>query len=538
MKKNNRFNKLKTKDKKLRDRIRKTKLNQRLRRQVTHRLDQFSDRQSTFIQAEDGEKLLQYRQNLLRKNVSLTNASQIFDLDLQFGTYSVKYSREGRHMLLSSDMGHASLMRWKDKHLLFETHLSDPIRSAVFLHDGFIALAQSANCFIYDFEGQEVHDLVNVPEPMFVDYLPWHYLMASVSRYGMSFGLTLGKLTYLDVSTGELKSAIKTGIRSACSMTHNPQNAAISIGSPKGMVSVFVPSQPQAAVKINCHNAQVRAHGYSSCGKYLATVGSDSSVKIWDIRRTFQQVAEYFSPFPVASMDISQKNIMALGGKASVLMFNHWTRQAPGRAEAYLKHVDHKRRRVNSVGFVPYEDFLGVGMEGAFSSILVPGSCHVEFDSFTHNVQGIKRQTRENAVHKLLEKLPMESIVLNPAQIGRVDPTARDVLEREKEQEKRERAEQKIRQRKRKKRSKIQAFRFKEMQRDEILRNRIRDDKFARKELYKAEEKKRLAEGKNLDSRLGDYVKMGREESTRGSVWGVTSRQNGARKAQKSGRGF
>jgi U3 small nucleolar RNA-associated protein 7 len=179
-----RFNRFKTKDKKLRDRIHKTRLNQKIRRQTTRRLDQFNEQQATFIEAEEGEKLLQYRQHLLRKNVSLNNARQVFDLDLNFGSYQAKYSREGRHLLLTSDLGHVSLMNWKKKDLLFETQLSDPIRSSVFLHHRFIGVAQAANCFIYDFEGQEVHDLVNMPQPLWLDYLPWHYLMVSISQYG------------------------------------------------------------------------------------------------------------------------------------------------------------------------------------------------------------------------------------------------------------------------------------------------------------------------------------------------------------------
>jgi U3 small nucleolar RNA-associated protein 7 len=254
----------------------------------------------------------------------------------------------------------------------------------------------------------------------------------------------------------------------------------------------------------------VVSQGFSSCGKYLATVGSDSSIKIWDIRRTYERVAEYFSPFAVSSMDISQKNIMALGGKTSVLMFKDWTKNAPERAQGYLKHIDHKRRTIKSVEFVPYEDFLGVGMQGAFSSIVVPGSCHVDFDSFTHNVHGIKAQTRENKVHKLLEKLPMESIVLNPGQIGKVDPTSREVLDKEKELERREKNAQRIRNRKRKKRNKMQAHKFKQMQRNEIIRNQIREDKFARKVLYQAEEEKRIEEGNDLNNNLSDFVKMGR----------------------------
>lgn len=292
-------------------------------------------------------------------------------------------------------------------------------------------------------------------------------------------------------------------------MAQNPQNASIAVGSPKGIVSVYIPSQSSAAVKINCHNAQVKASKFSSCGRYMASVGSDSSVKIWDVRNTFQSIGEYFSPFPVQSMDVSQKGILALGGKSSVLMFKDCFGTPDSRAQGYLKHVDHKRRPVNSVAFCPFEDFLGVGSLKGFSSITVPGSCFVEFDTHTHNVGGVKAQIRENAVQKLLEKLPMESIVLNPGQIGKVDPTSRAVLEIEKKQEQKERNAEQIRRRKRRKRSKVSAFQFKQNQRNEILRNQMREDVIVRKEVYKAEERKRAEESRDLNQRVPDFVKMG-----------------------------
>ena len=177
--------KFKTKDKKLRDRIHKTRLAEKIRHQSRKQVAKYMAPVTTFIEAEEGENLLQYRQPLLKKNVSINNAKQIFDLDFDFGDYSIEYSREGNSLLMSSSLGHVSLMDWKKKELLFEVQLRDRVRQAKFMHERFFALAQSNNCFIYDFEGLEVHDLVNMPEPLHIEYLPWHYLLASVSAYGM-----------------------------------------------------------------------------------------------------------------------------------------------------------------------------------------------------------------------------------------------------------------------------------------------------------------------------------------------------------------
>jgi U3 small nucleolar RNA-associated protein 7 len=176
-----------TKDKKLKDRIRKTKLSAKIRNHTNSQLNRYMKPETTGLEAEEGEHLLQYRQPLLKNNVSINNASQIFDLSLEFGTYRPEYSREGFNLLLTSSMGHVSLMNWKKKELIFETHLKDKINCSKFMHERFFALAQSNNCYIYDFEGMEVHDLVNMPQPQHLEYLNWHYLLASVSAYGKSY---------------------------------------------------------------------------------------------------------------------------------------------------------------------------------------------------------------------------------------------------------------------------------------------------------------------------------------------------------------
>lgn len=182
-----RRSKLHTKDKKLRDRLRKTHLDQRLRRQTRNRQNRYFKPKPTGIEAEEGEHLLQYRQPLFKKGVGMASARQMFDLDLSFGDYNLDFSREGRHLLLSSSKGHVALMDWKKKDLMWEGQMRDIVKSGVFMHENFFALAQSSNVFIYNFEGLEVHDLVNLQGPRFLEYLPWHYLLVSISDYGTLF---------------------------------------------------------------------------------------------------------------------------------------------------------------------------------------------------------------------------------------------------------------------------------------------------------------------------------------------------------------
>lgn len=40
---------------------------------------------------------------------------------------------------------------------------------------------------------------------------------------------------------------------------------------------------------------------------------------------------------------------------------------------------------ITDLKFIPYEDFLGIGMDGGFSNIVVPGAGEANLDSFEAN---------------------------------------------------------------------------------------------------------------------------------------------------------
>lgn len=98
----------------------------------------------------------------------------------------------------------------------------------------------------------------------------------------------------------------------------------------------------------------------------------------------------------------------------------------------YLKHKVH--RSVSDLSFVPFEDVMGLGHAGGFSSILVPGSGRSSYDAYEVNPYQSKSQRREAEVKRLLEKVRPELIALDPEKIGEVDgvAAAERVLERSK----------------------------------------------------------------------------------------------------------
>jgi U3 small nucleolar RNA-associated protein 7 len=58
---------------------------------------------------------------------------------------------------------------------------------------------------VYDFQGLEIHQMDNIIEPMHLEYLPYHYLLATVTKWG--------KLVFTDTSIGQTAAEIKTKIQ-------------------------------------------------------------------------------------------------------------------------------------------------------------------------------------------------------------------------------------------------------------------------------------------------------------------------------------
>ena len=237
------------------------------------------------------------------------NAHDIFNLRLpEFGPYSIDITKNGKHLLLAGRKGHLAMLDWKTKGLVCEFQAKDKVRDVCFLQNHtMFAVAQSKYLHIYDNQGIELHCMRDHAEPAKLDYLPYHFLLASASR--------LGTLRYLDVSMGQVVAEARTKRGEPTAMQHNRMNGVMALGHSSGEVTMWTPNMGSTpVVKLFAHaSAPITGLSISRNGYYMATTGKDSRLKIWDIRHSFKCLYDYFTPAPVTSCNWSDTGLLAIG---------------------------------------------------------------------------------------------------------------------------------------------------------------------------------------------------------------------------------
>ena len=171
------------KDKKLRGNLKA--LEQRYKDAVVKAKDAeiLLENDSGYLEAEDElERTYKVRQDDLQKDLAIETATKGFELKLQgLGPYTVDYSRNGRTLLLAGKKGHVSTIDWRAGSLGCEVQLGETIRDAKWLHNNqYFALAQKKYVYIYDQDGVELHCLQKHIEVRNMEFLPYHFLLATV----------------------------------------------------------------------------------------------------------------------------------------------------------------------------------------------------------------------------------------------------------------------------------------------------------------------------------------------------------------------
>ncbi|KAF4585818.1 small nucleolar ribonucleoprotein complex subunit [Ophiocordyceps camponoti-floridani] len=363
------------------------------------------------------ERTYKARQEDIAASVSVETARKRFDLSLDhFGPYICDYTRNGRDLLLAGRKGHVAAMDWREGKLTCELQLQETVRDVRWLHNNqYFAVAQKRHVYIYDRQGVELHCLRKFTDISNMEFLPYHFLLATTGAAGC--------LKYQDTSTGQIIAEMPTRLGPTMSMTQNPYNAVLHLGHQNGTVTLWTPSSQEPLVKLLAHRGLVRSLSIDRQGRYMVSTGQDLKMAVWDIRM-FKEVGSYLTRHPASSVAISDTGLTAVGWGTNTTIWKGLFDKNKAEQEhvnmPYMKWGG-EGHRTERVRWCPLEDILGIGHTDGFSSIIVPGAGEANFDALEANPFETTKQRQESEVKSLINKLPPDTIALDPNFIGTLD---------------------------------------------------------------------------------------------------------------------
>lgn len=377
------------------------------------------------------ERTYKAQQSEIASNVSVETAKSRFELKLEgLGPYIAEYTRNGRNLLLGGRKGHVATMDWRSGKIGCELQLGETVRDAKWLHNNqSFAVAQKKYVYIYDSAGVEMHCLKNHVEVLKMEFLPYHFLLATIGNAGY--------LKYQDTSTGQLVIEMPTKQGTPTAFTQNPSNAILHAGHSNGTVTLWSPNSTAELVKLQAHRGPVRSISVDREGRYMVSVGQDMKMSVWDIR-TYKEIHNYYTRQPGASVAISDRGLTGVGWGTQVSVWRGLFDKAREDQEKVQSPYmawggEDSNKRIERVRWCPFEDVLGISHEKGFSSIIVPGAGEPNFDALEINPYETSEQRKEAEVRALLNKLQPEMISLNPNSIGTLDLASHEQRQKEKD---------------------------------------------------------------------------------------------------------
>ncbi|CBY23763.1 unnamed protein product [Oikopleura dioica] len=361
-----------------------------------------------------------YSQKEIESVADVQTMQKKFSLDLDMGPYIARYDSSGRHLLLAGELGHVAMIDHYTKMPKCEFSVKEKISDAIFLqNEKLMAIAQKKWTYVYDNQGTEIHCLKKTDRVNKMNYLPYHFLLASINR--------LNYLSYIDISIGKeiyCKRVSEEGSLNV--ICNNRTNGIIHLGHTTGTVTLWSPNSDKFVAKMLCHRSNLISASVSNDGKYMATSSQDASLKIWDLR-TWKCLTTKRLPRGAHQLQYSQRGLLAASFANVVELWKH-----PWEEECRQPIMQYKTALVpTTLEFCPYEDVLGIGSKKGFESILAPGAGEPNPDSWQYNPFQTKKQRAETEVRMLLEKAPVDTICLDPNLLAKLDQDAAEVFDEE-----------------------------------------------------------------------------------------------------------
>eukprot|EP00668_Euglena_longa_P000271 GGOE01000364.1.p1 GENE.GGOE01000364.1~~GGOE01000364.1.p1 ORF type:complete len:607 (-),score=197.49 GGOE01000364.1:348-2123(-) len=390
-------------------------------------------RQELFLAPEKagravGDELWTLTQRDLTEHLdSQTNAKRWSFRDRDgLGPYRCAYASNGRTLAFVSEMGHAAVLNLKKRKLMAETQFRTLVRDITFCHDDrLIVLAEKKYACMYSMQWVELHKMAHHTFPTRLAFLPWHFLICSVN--------TFGDVVWQDISTGNLAARRNMQEGATHVLTRNPWNSVLVTGHRRGTVQMWSPGVDTYLAKVKVSSSALTGVAIDLLGRNMVTTTANGAVKVWDLRN-YKEIHAYRSPTPVVDVKISQTTMVGLAYPNYVEFWKGLL--GPEKQEMpYMMHST-KRREITNLEFCPYEDVVGLGLNNGFQSIIIPGVGEPNIDSNLPNPLETAKQKNERPVKMLLDKLPPESIMLDPESIGvvmksKTDEKLKDLAQRQ-----------------------------------------------------------------------------------------------------------
>ncbi|CAN1319081.1 Probable U3 small nucleolar RNA-associated protein 7 [Linum perenne] len=329
-----------------------------------------------YLEAEGIEKTYRITQSDIAPEVDISSSKNQHDIVLpDLGPYTLDFIPSGQYMALAGRKGHVAILDMTNMNLIREMQV------------WFYWYP-----YIYDRDGIELHCLKEHGPVLRLQFLKNHFLLASLSKLGR-----------------------------AETMQANPYNGVLAVGHSGGTVTMWKPTTCAPLVKMLCHPGPISALAFHPNGHLMATAGKEKKIKIWDLRKF--EVIQTIPGHHAKTLDFSQKGLLAVGTGSYAQVFGDL--KGSGTYSRYMNHPIAKGYQIGKVSFRPYEDVLTLGHSMGWSSILIPGCGEPNFDTWVANPYETTKQRREKEIHSLLDKLPPETIMLDPSKIGTLRPNRR-----------------------------------------------------------------------------------------------------------------